>query len=143
MQLLTKKKGFTLIELLVVIFIIGILTAVVLPNLMGARQRARDTRRKQDLEAVKSALRMYYNDDNQYPAANSWEALAEILAEGNYMTNVPTEAVEDHPAYVYNMTNSGEGFNLQATLEVTDASESQAACGLGSLDDNIFVVCAL
>ncbi len=37
-----NAKGFTLIELLIVIAIIAILIAVLLPNLLGARQRAFD-----------------------------------------------------------------------------------------------------
>jgi len=38
------KKAFTLIELLVVIAIIGMLSALFLPNFMGARERARDAK---------------------------------------------------------------------------------------------------
>jgi general secretion pathway protein G len=60
------KKGFTLIELLVVIAIIGILTAVITTNLVSARARARDVRRKSDLRAVQQSLRLYYNDNKNF-----------------------------------------------------------------------------
>lgn len=64
----TMKKGFTLIELLVVIAIIATILGVALPNFIGARERARDTKRKAEMGQVKSALRLYYNDYQRYPA---------------------------------------------------------------------------
>jgi len=57
-----QKAGFTLIELLVVIAIISLLSSVVLASLSGARESARDTRRKQDLKQIKTALNMWAND---------------------------------------------------------------------------------
>jgi prepilin-type N-terminal cleavage/methylation domain-containing protein len=63
-----NKKGFTLIELLVVIAIIGILSAIGLVSLNGAREKARDAQRKSDLAQYKSALLLYYDDNtNKYP----------------------------------------------------------------------------
>lgn len=51
--------GFTLIELLVVISIIGILTTLLMANLAGARERARDAQRKSDINQIQKALEMY------------------------------------------------------------------------------------
>src|SRR3989304_4722403 len=66
------KKGFSLIELLVVITIIAALVAVALPNFLGARQRARDAKKKAELRELKSALRLYYNDFNSYPGGTGY-----------------------------------------------------------------------
>jgi len=63
----TLQAGFTLVELLVVIFIIGILASLLLTNFVGVRGRATDATRKNDLSQLKTALRLYYNDYQQYP----------------------------------------------------------------------------
>lgn len=63
-----KKKGFTLIELLVVIAIIGILSAIGLVSLNGAREKARDAQRISDLAQIRTALVLYFDDnDSAYP----------------------------------------------------------------------------
>jgi len=64
---MNKGKGFTLLEVLVVIAIIAIIIAFAVSNFVGARQRARDIRKKSELQQVKTALRLYYNDYNMYP----------------------------------------------------------------------------
>lgn len=61
------KEGFTLIELLIVIAIIGILSAILMANLVGVRQRARDAQRKSDLRQIQSALELYRADVGSYP----------------------------------------------------------------------------
>jgi type II secretion system protein G len=62
------KRGFTLIELLVVVAIIGLLSSVVLASLNGARGKARDAVRKQDLSTIQTALELYYNTYGGYPS---------------------------------------------------------------------------
>lgn len=67
-----QKKGFTLIELLVVIAIIGILSAIGLVALNGAREKARDAQRQSDLAQYRTALVLYYDDNNSlYPATQA------------------------------------------------------------------------
>lgn len=132
-----KKQGFSLIELLVTISIIAVLSAVLVANFMGARERARDAQKIQDLGAVKNALRMYYNDKQSYPDSGSLET---SMVGSSYVSSL-----EGISGYVYTKTNNGDGFLLKIDLEAgagTDDTDSQVKCGVGVTADKVFAVCA-
>ena len=140
------KKAFTLVELLVSISIIAILAAVLLPNFIGARQKASDSQKIQDMTSIKNALRLYYNDYQTYPTSPAgWRVDLDTVLT-SYLT--PTGI-----GFTYCQTGSGDGFLLYAHLDSTqgsDITDSQTRCGVGTpvcgagseaLANNLYFIC--
>ena len=62
-----REAGFTLIEIMVVVIIIGILAAIVAPNVIGRVDDARITAAKSDIATYEGAMKMYRLDNFSYP----------------------------------------------------------------------------
>jgi len=63
-----KQGGFTLIEIMVVVVILGILAALVVPQVMNRPDQAKVTVAKGDIKAISAALDMYKLDNYSYPS---------------------------------------------------------------------------
>ena len=63
------SAGFTLIELMVVLVIIGVLAALIVPNVLDRADDARATAAKTDVNNLMQALKLYRLDNQRYPTA--------------------------------------------------------------------------
>ena len=94
-----RAAGFTLIELMVVLVIIGVLAALIVPNVLDRTDDARATAARTDVHNLMQALKLYKLDNQRYPTAE--QGLAALVqrpsappAPGNwkpYLEKLPTD----------------------------------------------------
>ena len=119
--MLRNNKGFTLIELLVVISIIGILMAISLFGMQGARESSRDARRKSDLELIRSGLEIYKSDCNIYPDSLGSSLMGSgsptsCAITNTYISSVPVDPLSSARNYRYARISTVT-YELCASLE--------------------------
>ena len=102
------QRGFTLIEVMVVVVIIGLLAAIVAPNLIGNIDRAAVTRARSDIRSIETALNLYRLDNFRYP--NTQQGLEALISNPGdsiapnwkaYLNNIPSDPWNQPYQYQY------------------------------------------
>lgn len=156
-----KNRGFTFIELLVVVAILGVLSALSVGNYTTSLRKSRDAKRKANLGEIKTALVMYRNDFEGFPATGTddkiagcnggdsdceWGNIWQVTDTGMvYMKILPDDPSAPGAHYHYQQQGGGDDFCLWATLEFTadaDIGESQGRCFGCAVGTNDYVICA-
>lgn len=130
------KRGFTLIELLIVITIIGILATIAIASFSSAQGKARDGRRKGDLDALKKAFELAKSDSTGgfYPQQMNTAS----LETPGYIKKIPTDPQALSATYVYTpapaaCTTACTSYTLTACLENgNDNSKDAVKAGCAS-----------
>jgi general secretion pathway protein G len=113
-------RGFTLIEIMVVVVIIGLLAAVILPNVFGNVSKAQVTKAKADIQAIETGLTLYKLDNYKFPTTDlGLNALTQRpndptvrnWREGGYVKRIPPDPWGNPYVYVYPGTH-GQEFDL-------------------------------
>jgi|APSaa5957512622_1039677.scaffolds.fasta_scaffold229501_1 general secretion pathway protein G len=112
------EKGFTFVELLVVIVIIAVLTGAAVVSFTNTSRRSRDTRRKLDVENIRSALELCRSESGSYPLT----IYPTILCGGEtYLADTPEDpkysTPDDEYGYVY---GSATSYTISCVLESGD-----------------------
>jgi general secretion pathway protein G len=112
--------GVTLIEMMIVLVIIGIIAALIVPNVIGRPDQARVAVARTDLRTIAASLEMYRLDNRSYPtAAQGLAALTAAPTEqpvpvnwatGGYLPNVPQDPWGN--SYIYKMPGEAGLYDL-------------------------------
>ncbi|OEC33822.1 general secretion pathway protein G [Pseudomonas cuatrocienegasensis] len=96
-----RQRGFTLMEIMVVIFIIGLLVAIVAPNVLGNQDQAMQQKVRADLSTLEQALDLYRLENLRYPTAEQGlkalierptsEPLPRAWRTDGYIRRLPTD----------------------------------------------------
>lgn len=133
----SKLLAFTLIELLVVIAIMSGLTALVLPNFMGARERARDTQRKSDLRQIQKALELYKLDQTSpsyiatasFPASSSCFSSAASCTGNVYIKKFPGDPQGTPSSNYYYLRDASDSLKYTLCACLENKADPEASAG--------------
>lgn len=117
-----SSRGFTFVEIIIVVMIMTILSTIGLSTYASVQVRSRDTKRKTDVELVRSALEQYRSNNDAYPTGSGSYGLpfgSGDLSDGGgntYMDPIPDDPRSGSRHYSYTSTD-GSDYEIKVDLE--------------------------
>ena len=95
----SRRGGFTLLEVLLVLAILGVIMAMVVPQLLGRQQEAMIKAASLSIKSFEDAVKLYAVDhDGQYPEGTSDDIIPLLLSAEDLETGKPRSPyLEDIP----------------------------------------------
>jgi type IV pilus assembly protein PilA len=162
---LNNQSGFTLVELMVVVAIIGVLSAVAVPNFKKYQAKSKTSEAKLQLSAVYTAQQSFYSDFDSYGPCllfmgfnpiNEWaqrhyalgfgtgttlNSMATVLTQNGATACLTTEVACTNATTATHCSLYGAGKTLGATAAL--ATFAAADAGTTDVTENAFVIGAV
>lgn len=97
-----RRRGFTLTEVLLVLAILGVIAAMVVPNLIGRQQEAQIRTTRTSIKGLEDAMKQYaISNDGEFPQGARDEVFALLMNPGQdadgrtvapYLEKLPKDA---------------------------------------------------
>lgn len=115
LELGDHHHGFTLVELMIVVAVIGILAAVAIPKFAGLLDRGKEATTRSNIGLFRSAISLYYADNESYYPAGATGADAATLTSTlvpKYLPKIPASFIHPHHAPTSVVNNVADAANL-------------------------------
>jgi prepilin-type N-terminal cleavage/methylation domain-containing protein len=117
------KKAFTLLEIMAVVVIIGVLASLAGASVLGARSRAVDAQRLNDIKQMQYYLDAFAQYNGEYPQDQEFIPGGSLVSRNGqvvYLTAIPHNPVPrtgcPDSDYLYHQTGDGHGYILTYCL---------------------------
>ncbi len=124
-KLMKNQLGFTLIELMITIVIVGVLATVAIPLYQANVKRAKGTEADATMGSIRTALRVHYAENSDYPIEASYVAVHTLTDSididstdmlGKYFPATAYTYISDGVTYTLRATGSGQSAGIQRQM---------------------------
>lgn len=138
LKVFRSKKGFTMVELMVVAIIVAILAAVAIPLMSANKKRAYGTEAESTLGMIRSMLRTYYAEYNQYPVSAATKSGQQVAGVAGIASDDATTGLNNDldgtffssKNYTFSTDTAANAFTIKCTWDIgTGAGKNIAPRG--------------